>query len=46
MVAILGYGVGLAFATLSDLPAGPAIVWMMVIVAIALRFAAPVIHRA
>jgi zinc/manganese transport system permease protein len=46
MVAILGYGVGLAFATLSDLPAGPAIVWVMVIVAIALRFAAPVIHRA
>jgi zinc/manganese transport system permease protein len=43
--AILGYAVGLVVATLSNLPAGPAIVWLMVLLAILLRFAAPVAHR-
>jgi zinc/manganese transport system permease protein len=45
MVAILGYAVGLGVATFADLPAGPAIVWLMVTVAILWRFAAPVFRR-
>ncbi len=46
LVAILGYAVGLVVATLSDLPAGPAIVWLMVLLAILLRFAAPYFREA
>lgn len=44
-VAILGYAAGLSFAILADLPAGPAIVWLMVTVAILFPFVAPVRHR-
>ncbi len=46
LVAILGYAVGLVVATLSDLPAGLAIEWLMVLLAILLRFAAPYFREA
>jgi zinc/manganese transport system permease protein len=39
LVALLGYAVGLVVATITDLPAGPAIVWLMVMLAILLRCA-------
>jgi zinc/manganese transport system permease protein len=38
-LGILGYGAGLVVSTVSDLPSGPAIVWIMTALAILFVFA-------